>query len=158
SKWLRKRSSNRLANRSIQQRKRQACFRPWLEMLEDRALPSAVSFSPPIFPVFGGFTSTPSALVAGDFDGDGKPDLAASFEDLSRVSILLGNGNGTFQPDLSFRTGTGPSALATGDFDGDGKLDLAVYVDVANFIGIYLGNGDGTFRSAGYFYANGGGI
>ncbi len=92
----------------------------------------------------------PLSLAAGDFNGDGKPDLAVvNFQD-NTVSILLGNGDGTFQTHVDFPVGFLPRTIATGDFNRDGKLDIAVAH--GNFltsfgITVLLGNGDGTFRS-----------
>src|SRR5215469_7949728 len=55
-------------------------------------------------------------LVAADFNGDGKLDLATS-----GISILLGNGDGTFQPGIAYGAGQSPTAVAVADFNGDGK-------------------------------------
>jgi hypothetical protein len=68
----------------------------------------------------------PSAITTGDFNGDGKIDLATSNQEYNTASILLGNGDGTFQNALEFSTGNFASTLAAGDFNGDGRLDLAV--------------------------------
>lgn len=87
----------------------------------------------------------PTAVVAADFNGDGKLDLAVANNGSDSVSIFLGNGNGTFGAKTDFATGAGPSGLAVGDFNGDGKLDLAVANQTANTISILLGKGDGTF-------------
>ena len=69
----------------------------------------------------------------------------------SNVSVLLGNGDGTFQPAASYTAGEGPAALALGDFTQDGKLDLAVgdfYCGTpCGRVIVLLGNGDGTFQS-----------
>ena len=81
------------------------------------------------------------AVVVGDFNGDGNLDLAVSCE--SFVSVLLGNGNGTFQAHLD--SGTGGTALAAGDFNGDGKLDLVTSGGTSGTLAVLLGNGDGTF-------------
>jgi hypothetical protein len=67
------------------------------------------------------------------------------------VSVLLGNGDGTFQPGVSSAVGLGPDALVAGDFNGDGLLDLAVADTGSNDATVLLGNGDATFALAGLF-------
>jgi uncharacterized repeat protein (TIGR01451 family) len=93
--------------------------------------------------------STPIGITFGDFNGDGKQDIAVA--DGQDVSILLGNGDGTFQPAANYSAGNSPSAIAIGDFNGDGKLDLAAFEPAGNAgngsVSILLGNGDGTFQS-----------
>jgi uncharacterized repeat protein (TIGR01451 family) len=104
------------------------------------------------------FKSTTTVPIAGgahapvlaDFNNDGKLDIAALN---TGVSVLLGNGNGTFQTAANFATGIGPVALAVGDFNGDGKLDIATAnagnsAGVPPSVSVLLGNGDGTFQSA----------
>jgi Big-like domain-containing protein/VCBS repeat protein len=105
----------------------------------------------------GTFTATPTspttgkqpqALVVGDFNGDGKQDLAVANSSDNSVTILLGNGDGTFSAAaVSPVTGNQPISIAVGDFNGDGKQDLAVANNGDNSVTILLGNGDGTFRS-----------
>jgi type II secretory pathway component GspD/PulD (secretin) len=90
---------------------------------------------------------SPSGVVVGDFNGDGKLDLAVTNEGDNTVSILLGNGDGTFQTQKTFATGLGPDAIVAADFNGDGKLDLAVANLTDNTVSIFLGNGDGTFAA-----------
>src|SRR5205823_860128 len=99
-------------------RRRPAVGRLQLEVLEDRCL---LSFSPAVsYPV----GASPQAVVTGDFNGDGRLDLAVANVSSNTVSILLGNANGTFQPAQNFATGVGRLSLAVGDFNGDGNLDL----------------------------------
>jgi hypothetical protein len=77
-------------------------------------------------------------VVSADFNGDGHADLAVAC--LETISVLLGNGDGTFQqPALNSPSSAGNGFLASGDFDEDGDPDLAT-LDA-----ILLGNGDGTF-------------
>ena len=95
--------------------------------------------------------SQPHSLALGDLNGDGKPDLVVANETNftnvpSTVSVLLGNGNGTFQAQQTFGTGPQPHAVALGDLNGDGKLDLAVVNGSGNTVSVLLGNGNGTFQ------------
>ncbi len=89
-----------------------------------------------------------SAIVAADFNGDGKLDLAVTDSDANVVYILLGNGDGTFQTPIAIPVGNDPDAIAVGDFNNDGKLDLAIANYGDGTITLLLGNGDGTFTEA----------
>jgi VCBS repeat protein/centrosomal CEP192-like protein/ASPM-SPD-2-Hydin domain-containing protein len=89
-------------------------------------------------------------LVAADFNGDGKLDLATVISTGTgpAVAILLGNGDGTFQaPRLTPAPGTRPTWLEVADLNKDGKLDMVVTQYQENTIQIFLGNGDGTFQA-----------
>ena len=91
-------------------------------------------------------SSTEGGLAAGDFNGDGILDLAVTNPLLNSVSMLFGNGDGTFKTPVDSATGSAPGAVVTGDFNGDGKLDLAVLDGSGTTVSISLGNGDGTFK------------
>ncbi|MFI5454073.1 MAG: FG-GAP-like repeat-containing protein [Isosphaerales bacterium] len=87
-----------------------------------------------------------NSLVAGDFNGDGKLDLALDWSIGARIDVLLGNGDGTFQPPqvYQFSGFNDPGPMVAGDFNNDGKLDLAV-ANLEGTIDVLLGHGDGTF-------------
>jgi hypothetical protein len=89
----------------------------------------------------------PTAIAAGDFNGDGILDLAtlSGKTGVNTASVLLGNGDGTFQTYVDYGVGNGPTSLAATDLNGDGKLDLAIVDRVDNKVLVLLGNGDGTF-------------
>jgi len=109
------------------------------------------------------------SVAVGDFNGDGKEDLAVANEcqdsDCSGgvVSVLLGNGDGTFQPAQSYASGGYEAyAVAAGDVNNDGKTDLIVANGCQSdsqctngVIGVLLGNGNGTFQTA-QSYSSGG--
>ena len=94
-------------------------------------------------------------LVVGDFNGDGKLDLAVCDPQRNTVTILLGNGDGTFAaaPGSPIAVGNNPQAILAADFNNDGKLDLVVANAADGTVTLLLGNGDGTFTpSAGSPY------
>ena len=90
--------------------------------------------------------TAPLSVAVGDFNGDGIQDLATANNGSNSVTILLGNGDGSFTaaaaPPGAF---SGTSDIVVADYNGDGKLDLAVLNGGNNTITILLGNGDGTF-------------
>ena len=88
--------------------------------------------------------------IAADFNADGIPDLAGC--GLSSASIMLGNSNGTFGPQVQFPTGGTSQDLAAGDFNSDGRLDLAISINEPNIsLSLLTGNGDGTFNAPVHF-------
>ena len=88
---------------------------------------------------------TPTAMAIGDFNGDGKPDVAIPFA--GGIIVLPGDGNGGFQaPIESVQPYTPGKFAVAGDFDGDGKLDLAFIAFDYSAIYVAFGKGDGTFR------------
>jgi hypothetical protein len=90
---------------------------------------------------------SPSWITTGDFNGDGILDLAFADSGSTSLTLLLGNGDGTFtQKDGQPDAGQTTTFITTADFNGDGKLDLAL-VNSSNAVLIYLGNGDGTFQT-----------
>lgn len=89
----------------------------------------------------------PVGVVAADLNNDGIPDLIVPDQNDSVISILLGNGDGTFSSATTVSTGSGPTAVVVGDFNADGKVDLAVGNEYDSDIAILLGNGDGTFQA-----------
>ena len=99
----------------------------------------------------------PVSVAVADFNGDGKLDLVVANDDAwdvssltytNGISVLLGNGDGRFQPAISFGAGTSPRSVAVGDFNSDGKPDLVVANLDSHDVSVLLGNGDGTFRPA----------
>jgi hypothetical protein len=104
----------------------------------------------------GTFTAAPAVpaigynanfVVVGDFNGDGKPDMALTLADANNgVLVLLGNGDGTFNPMPPIAMSDDVWNIATGDLNRDGVMDLVVTHPAS--VSILLGNGDGTFTEA----------
>jgi hypothetical protein len=106
---------------------------------------SSASFNPATNFTVG---SNPNSVTVGDFNGDGKSDLAVANFYSTNVSVLLGTGTGSFGAATNFTVGTGPFSVTVGDFNGDGKSDLAVTNYNNNNVSVLLGTGTGSFGTA----------
>ncbi|ABA20206.1 Integrins alpha chain [Trichormus variabilis ATCC 29413] len=95
-----------------------------------------------------GVGSAPFIPTVGDFNNDGKLDLAVSNFNSNNVSVLLGQGNGSFSPATNFGVALNPISVRIGDFNNDGNLDLAVVNFNSSNVSILLGQGNGSFGTA----------
>jgi hypothetical protein len=87
-------------------------------------------------------------VAVGDFTGNGKLDLVTANFNTNTVSVLLGNGDGTFQPAVNYTVGYAPYAVAVGYFSHNGYLDIVTANYGAGTVSVLLGNGNGTFQPA----------
>lgn len=109
-------------------------------------------------------SSLPSGVAIGDFNGDGKSDVAVVDFDTGKLGVLLGNGNGTFQSEVTYSVGLQAKAVAVADLNNDGAADLIVASGkgpgnspITNTVSVLLGLGNGTFSTA-VQYAPGAGL
>jgi hypothetical protein len=105
----------------------------------------SVSFSPATLFTAG---SRPASVAIGDFNGDGKQDLAVASIDDFKIWVLLGTGTGSFGAATFVANGDYPTSVVVRDFNSDGKSDLAFANNRGNNISILLGNGTGSFGTA----------
>ena len=108
-----------------------------------RAAAQTVKFNSPVTYPAG----TPYVVASGDFNGDGKMDLVAGDINHNDLLMLLGNGDGTLKPAVTYHLAAAPYYIIANDFNRDGKLDLAIgFFNAAN-TGILFGKGDGSFEA-----------
>jgi len=95
------------------------------------------------------------SVITQDFNNDGKLDLAVADMMNMSVSVLLGNGNGTFGTPASFPVAPTPYMLVSADFNKDGKLDIATANNYSSKnVSLLLGNGNGTFADSVNFFVS----
>ncbi len=116
-----------------------------LLLLTAAAAGQPASFAPPQSVHTGLF---PTWAVSGDFNKDGKLDLAVSNQNDNSILILLGRGDGTFQPGAVLSLLSSPYSIAVGDANNDGNADLFAVSVAASSLSVFLGRGDGTFQNS----------
>jgi hypothetical protein len=90
--------------------------------------------------------TNPTSIAAGDFNSDGSTDLLITNVSGDSLSLLLGNGDGTFQDTTTLKIGNMPRALVADDFNGDGRVDIALANAGNDEVTILIGKGDGSFN------------
>lgn len=114
-------------------------------------------FASPIFdlPLEFSTGSGPTSFTTADFNNDGVPDIASANSGSKTISVLIGNGDGTFLTNVdyqmvnnSYASNRRYAAIASGDFNGDGNLDLASINPTDYSVSIFFGNGNGSFQEA----------
>jgi hypothetical protein len=93
----------------------------------------------------------PNGITVADVNGDGFPDIIVAnryphYSGMGTVSVLLGNGDGTFQKQSTIDVGGNPRSVVVGDASGDRRPDLVVTNFADETLGVLRGNGDGTFQ------------
>ncbi|MDC1506090.1 FG-GAP-like repeat-containing protein, partial [Winogradskyella sp.] len=92
--------------------------------------------------------SFPSSVAVGDFNGDGKQDIAVAKINGNNITIRLGDGQGGFSGTTYVAVGLRPESVAVGDFNGDGWQDIATACEGSNTVSIRLGDGQGGFSGS----------
>ena len=86
-------------------------------------------------------------MAVADLTGDGIPDIVTANAFDNTVSVLMGIGNGTFQPQQTFAVGSRPYSVAVADLTGDGNPDIVTTNYLGNSLSVLLNDGDGTFAA-----------
>ena len=118
----------------------------------------AADCASPVFslPQTYGVGAGPAAIASGDFNGDGRPDVAVPNNVSHNVSVLLGDGAGGFGPPMNFAVPQYPGSIAVADFNKDGKADLAVgYGPGGGGLAVLFGDGTGRFSTPTTINTNG---
>ena len=89
----------------------------------------------------------PLGIARGDLNGDGNLDVAVATTTGNNIHVLLGNGDGTLQPQVSYTADGNPASIVIADFDGDGKADVASANSSSSNVSVFIGNGDGTLQT-----------
>jgi len=112
--------------------------------IAQRGAAQGVKFTAPvIYPV-----GAPYVVAAGDFNRDGKMDLVAGDVEHNSLIMLLGNGDGTLKPAVTYQLDAAPYEIIVADFNRDGRLDLATAnSSLSTSFSILFGKGDGSFES-----------
>src|SRR5437762_967246 len=119
-------------------------FRVACAMTVGEASAQVATFTTQQYPLLG------NTHIAADFNGDGRPDLAGA--GANAVSVMLGNGDGTFRAKTDFPVGTQTQAVAAGDFNSDGRVDLVVTLNSPKFsLALLTGTGTGSFNAPTFF-------
>jgi len=98
--------------------------------------------------------TNPYGIAVGDFNGDGKPDIATANHNAFTVSVLLNTGS-SFATHTDYPVGSGPFGIAVGDFNGDGKLDIATSNYYANTASVLVNTGSGFATHTDYTVGSG---
>lgn len=93
----------------------------------------------------------PTSIAAADFNEDGSTDLLITNISGNSLSLLIGNGDGTFQDTTTLQKGDMPRVIVAHDFNGDGHEDFVLGSAGDEKLSVFLGNGDGTFRNGQVF-------
>jgi hypothetical protein len=141
--WLRSLlcESRATRQRKLKARRRSTFFRPQIENLEGRAM---FAFLTPVTVPVG---SSPAGIAVGDFNADGRQDMAVVDSSAGNLGVMLSNGDGTFQATRTFASGAGSYDAVFADYNGDGKGDVAVVSTNGN-VNVLLGDGTGNLSGS----------